>query len=121
TRAILQNIEALAAGQIIQRDPEGKPIPVGVVTVLVTPAQAETLALASQQGRIQMTLRSARDTTEITTSGARKSTLLTGERRPVGPTRRAIVRARQAPRQTIVEGFEGGQKSIRTFANPSTP
>jgi pilus assembly protein CpaB len=121
TRAILQNIEALAAGQIIQRDPEGKPIPVGVVTVLVTPAQAETLALASQQGRIQMTLRSALDTTEITTTGARKSTLLTGERRPVGPTRRAIVRAQQAPRQTIVEGFEGGQKSIRTFANPSTP
>jgi pilus assembly protein CpaB len=122
TRAILQNIEALASGQIIQRDPEGKPMPVSVVTVLVTPAQAETLALASQQGRIQMTLRSALDTTEITTTGARKSTLMTGEKRPVGPTRRAVVRAQQeAPRQTIVEGFEGGQKSIRTFANPSTP
>jgi pilus assembly protein CpaB len=120
TRAILQNIEALASGQIIQRDPEGKPIPVSVVTVLVTPAQAETLALASQQGRIQMTLRSALDTAEIQTTGARKSTLMTGEKRPVGPTRRAIVR-RQAPTQTIVEGFEGGQKSIRTFANPSTP
>lgn len=120
TRAILQNIEALAAGQIIQRDPEGKPMPVSVVTVLVTPAQAETLALASQQGRIQMTLRSALDTTEIQTTGARKSTLMTGERRAVGPTRRAIVR-RQAPTQTIVEGFEGGQKSIRTFANPVTP
>ncbi len=118
TRAILQNIEALAAGQIIQRDPEGKPIPVSVVTVLVTPAQAETLALASQQGRIQMTLRGALDTTEIQTSGARKSTLLTGERRPPGPTRRAIVR-RAAPEPTIVEGFDGGQRSIKRFA-PTT-
>ena len=117
TRAILQNIEALASGQIIQRDPEGKPMPVSVVTVLVTPAQAETLALASQQGRIQMTLRSALDTVEIQTTGARKSTLLSGERRPTGPTRRAVVR-RSTPPTTIVEGFEGGQKSIRTFANP---
>lgn len=118
TRAILQNIEALAAGQVIQKDPEGKPIPVSVVTVLVTPAQAETLALASQQGKIQMTLRSALDTTEITTSGARKSTLLTGERRPIGPTRRAIVRRQVQRDQAIVEGFQGGQKTIQRFAQP---
>jgi len=42
TRILMQNVPTIAAGQTIQRDAEGKPISVPVITVLVTPEQAET-------------------------------------------------------------------------------
>ena len=116
TRIIMQNIQALASGQSIQLDPEGKPMSVPVVTFLVTPAQAETLALAAGQGRIQMTLRNTLDTVLVETQGARKSTLLASERKALGPTRRAIVRRQRNPEQVIVEGFQGGQKTVRRFS-----
>jgi pilus assembly protein CpaB len=120
TRAILQNLPTLAAGQIMQQDAEGKPMPVSVVTLQVTPEQAETLALASNQGRIQMALRNQLDTTEAKTPGTRQSSLLYGERKPLAPPRRVgVARPRaEAPAQqeTIVEGFEGGNRTVRRFS-----
>ncbi len=60
-RTILQNIEVLSAGTNIQRDAEGKPVQVPVVTVLVTPEEAETLSLASTETRVQLVLRNPMD------------------------------------------------------------
>jgi pilus assembly protein CpaB len=62
-KTILQNIAVLSAGQDIQKDAEGKPKPVPVVNVLVTPEQAQILSLASSNGqtRIQMVLRNPLD------------------------------------------------------------
>ncbi len=68
TRIIMQDVRALAAGQSLQPDKEGKPQPVPVVTFLLTPEQAETLALASQQGSIQLALRNQLDTMEVRTA-----------------------------------------------------
>ncbi len=76
SKVILQNIRALAAGQEIRRDEDGKPMTVTVVTVLVTPEQAEKLVLASTQGRIQMALRNMLDLDEVDTPGERVSGLL---------------------------------------------
>ncbi|MDQ3137237.1 MAG: Flp pilus assembly protein CpaB [Gemmatimonadota bacterium] len=121
TRAILQNIPALAAGQSIQTDQEGKPKSVPVITVLVTPEQAETLALASQQGRIQMALRNTLDTTRITTTGARKSTLFSGRRVPPRPRRSAgasPATVAPPPSNTIIEGFRGGERTLTKFSRP---
>jgi pilus assembly protein CpaB len=60
-RTLLQNIEVLSAGKNFQRDAEGKPVEVPVVNLLVTPAQAETLSLASNQTHIQLVLRNPMD------------------------------------------------------------
>ncbi|MGH7630918.1 MAG: Flp pilus assembly protein CpaB, partial [Gemmatimonadales bacterium] len=76
TKVIMQNVRTLAAGQSIQQDKEGKPQPVGVVTMLLTPEQAETLALATGQGRIQLALRNMLDTAHIETKGTRSSALM---------------------------------------------
>ena len=81
TRIIMQDVRALAAGQSIQPDKDGKPVSVGVVTFLLTPEQAETLALASQQGSIQLALRNQLDTARVKTTGTRTSALLGG---PIG-------------------------------------
>lgn len=62
TSTILQNIEVLSAGTDIQKDAEGKPKQVQVVNLLVTPQQAETLSLASNQLKIQLVLRNPLDT-----------------------------------------------------------
>jgi pilus assembly protein CpaB len=62
TKTILQNIQVLSAGTDIQRDAAGKPQQVQVVTLLVTPEQAETLSLASNSLKIQLVLRNPLDT-----------------------------------------------------------
>jgi len=116
TRIIMQNVKALAAGQSIQQDKEGKPLAVGVVTFLVSPEQAETLALASQQGRIQLALRNTMDTTAARTNGTRVSALLGTVRAPVGPRRAPARRAPEAtPERTTVEVYRGGVRSLERF------
>jgi pilus assembly protein CpaB len=61
SKTLIQNLEVLSAGNDIKKDPEGKPLPVQVVNVLVTPEQAEVLSLASSQTSIRMTLRNPLD------------------------------------------------------------
>ena len=57
----LQNITVLSAGQTYQPDSKGQAINASTVTLLVSPDQAETLTLASQEGRIQLVLRNGSD------------------------------------------------------------
>src|SRR5919106_6132917 len=47
SRVVLQNVLVLAEGQTVQRDEDGKPMTVTVITVLVTPEQAEVLTLSA--------------------------------------------------------------------------
>jgi pilus assembly protein CpaB len=61
SKTLIQNLEVLSAGQDFKKDPEGKPVGVQVVNVLVTPEQAEILTLASGQTSIRMTLRNPLD------------------------------------------------------------
>lgn len=60
TKTILQDILVLSAGQNIEPDARGKAINTPVVTLLVTPEQAEVLTLAAE-GRIQLVLRNSGD------------------------------------------------------------
>jgi pilus assembly protein CpaB len=119
TRVILQNIHALAAGQTVQKDVEGKPQTVTVITLLVTPEQAERLTLASSEGRIQLALRNTLDVTETKTPGMRAATLV-GDTRAAPVARAVQVRSRapSAPRQssTVVETFRGGERTLSTFS-----
>lgn len=61
-KTLLQNIQVLSAGANIDKDKEGKPEPVQVVNLLVTPDQAEILSLAGNETRIQLILRNPLDT-----------------------------------------------------------
>ena len=61
TRTSLQNIQVLSAGQTIQADARGQAIQAPTVTLLATPEQAETLALANLEGHIQLVLRNSSD------------------------------------------------------------
>jgi pilus assembly protein CpaB len=96
TKTILQNIEVLSAGQIFQKDAEGRPVSSQVVNLLVTPDQAESLNLASTQTHIQLVLRNPLDTEQAATSG-RMLAQLFGQ--PATPP----VKAAPAPRPKPVE------------------
>jgi pilus assembly protein CpaB len=116
TEVILQKVRTLAAGQEVQRDKDGKPRSVPVITVLVTPEQAETLALAASQGRIQLALRNALDTTTVTTNGARANTLLGRPAAPAAPSSRRTYIPRPQGRDTaVVEVYRGGARTLLKF------
>jgi len=61
TRTVLQNILVLSAGHNIEPDAKGQPINAAVVTLLVSPEQAETIILAGNEGRVQLVLRNTGD------------------------------------------------------------
>lgn len=95
SKVVLSNVEVLTAGTRLEQDSkDGKPMQVTVVTMLVTPDEAERLTLASTEGKIQLALRNPLDLESPETRGARPAMLLgsaapkpaafaTGTRRPV--------------------------------------
>lgn len=112
TRSILQNIQALAAGQTYQTDPEGNPQVVPVITLLVTPEQAEILTLAANQGRIQMALRPSLDLDEVETDGIRVADLMRTRNTGATQVRRATTVIEQP---SIVEVYQGGRKTLVSY------
>jgi pilus assembly protein CpaB len=117
TRALLQNIQTLAAGQQLQQDKDGKPKSVPVITLLVTPEQAETLTMAANAGRIQLALRNTLDTLPTSTTGARVSGFFGGPPAPSPGRRVAVVHAVTPVRDdsTVVEVYKGGARSLLKF------
>ncbi len=77
SKVVLTNVLVLAAGTRIEQDADqNKPVSVSVVTLLVDPGEAERLALASTEGKIQLALRNPLDTTAPRTPGIRPAALL---------------------------------------------
>jgi pilus assembly protein CpaB len=116
TRTILTNVRTLAADQRYQQDIDGEPRYVTVVTLLVTPEQAETLTLAATEGRIQLALRNTLVSGETVTPGRRIASLVAGT--TPRPPARASTRA-PAPRPTspepVIESYEGGRRTLLRF------
>jgi pilus assembly protein CpaB len=123
----MQNIEVLSAGQNIQKDAEGKPISVPVITMLVTPQQAEILSLANQDTRIQLVLRNPLDTQEVKTPGTALAHLFTGQKFGLPDAQRAAARpkpvvkapeAAAAPKEKpafVMEVIQGGSRTQAKF------
>lgn len=58
---VVQNAEVVAAGQQTEPDPSGKAVSATVVTLLLSPEQAERALLASSQGSVHFVLRNSAD------------------------------------------------------------
>ena len=77
SRTILQNIAVLSCGQIWeQQQQDQKPVIVKTVTLEVKPADAETLDLASNQGKIRLALRGRNSLETAQTNGVVTSQLV---------------------------------------------
>ena len=77
SRTVLSNIQVLTAGTKfdVDKSKDGVAIPSAVVTLLVTPPDAEKLALATTQGQIVLALRNPLDTVATESTGAHMSNL----------------------------------------------
>jgi len=78
SRVVVTNVQVLTAGTRYDQDQakDGKPVPSTVVTLLVTPEDAERIALASAEGQIMLTLRNPLDTEATETKGTRLASLM---------------------------------------------
>ena len=86
SKIVLQNIKVLANGQNIDKpDDQREANSVKAVTLLVTPEQAEKLALASSEGKLQLVMRNSIDQGDEQTTGINKRTLLGGDRATPAP------------------------------------
>ena len=98
SKLILSNVQVLTAGTRMEQDQENtKPVQVTVVTLLVNPEQAERLALASTEGKIQLALRNPMDQGAPETPGI-KTAALVGVARAAAPRSVASSSRPRSPR-----------------------
>jgi pilus assembly protein CpaB len=102
SRIVVSNVQVLTAGTRYDQEKakEGDPIPSTVVTLLVTPADGERIALAATEGQIMLTLRNPMDVKPSETTGVRTAALFAGP--APAPAPRAA-RARPRPPVTVAE------------------
>lgn len=119
TQTILKNVGVLTAGQTLEPDPKGKPEPVNVVTLLLSPQDAQKLALAAQQGTIQFVLRNGADQNQPDTHPVLVSQLVS-DVTPT-PAKTHLVtpsRSSSAPKSReayVVETIAGDKHTVEKF------
>jgi len=127
-KTVFENVLVLATGPQLRRNPEGKPSPVNVYTLEVTPEQGEKIILAANSGKIHFALRSVLDTDTVLTTGATHKEILAAYR-PVDPservkskevlkegvTPRGAGRAAPAQKGFTLEVIKGLNRQIKTF------
>jgi pilus assembly protein CpaB len=131
SKIVLQSIKVLANGQNIDKpESEREPNSVKAVTLLVTPEQAEKLALAASEGKLQLVMRNSIDEGDEQTSGVNKRGLLNGDHaapqpepgslkseqptkpQPVPVTRRVRVEPEPKPAPVMVQTPEKPRASV---------
>jgi len=98
TKTIIQNIEVVAAG-VKTKTNKNDPIRVQSVTLLVTPKEAEELALGMHEGRIHLVLRNPVDNEIVAVNP-------TNTREVFGLVQQTKAPVRRAPRTTVVKEKE---------------
>jgi pilus assembly protein CpaB len=103
-KVFMSNMRVLSVGTEVERGDDGKPINATTATLEVTPDEAERLAVAMNQGTIQLVLRGYGDPDSVKTPGATSADVLAQlrsaafvERTEPKPEPRRVV-ARAAPR-----------------------
>jgi pilus assembly protein CpaB len=81
SKVVLQNVRVLANAQNMDKPKdEREATTVKAVTLQVTPEQAEKLALAANEGKLQLIMRNSIDQGDTQTTGINKRSLLSGEK-----------------------------------------
>jgi pilus assembly protein CpaB len=86
SKLFMSNMRVLSVGTISQVSADNRPISAPTATLEVTPIEAERLAIAQGEGRIQLVLRGYGDPDSIKTEGAKSADVLSQLR--TGPAAR---------------------------------
>lgn len=118
SRVIIENVQVLSAGSDLEQDAEGTPQDVAVVTLLVTPEDAQKLALAAVDGRIQLALRNPLDLEKREPAAVQKSALYLGSapspEPSLAPPRKTVNRTAR-PLSVHIELIQGDKRETLTF------
>jgi len=120
TTTVLQNVRVIATGHTLEHSATGEAQNTAVITLLVSPDDAQRLTLASSQGHIQLALRSPLDTKQDDVASSSARGLYKGSAPIVTPVRlpRAVVVKKPAapvsPASSVVsvEVIEGDKKPV---------
>jgi len=122
SKIVLQNIKVLANGQNIDRPKNDRePESVKAVTLQVTPDQAEKLALASTEGKLQLVMRNSTDQDDEKTQGVDKRTLLGGEHAGIVPDPGSMKSEQPKPPTPVVRAAPRIAPPVREVVKPATP
>jgi len=122
TTTVLENVAVIATGQRLERNSAGEPQSAPVVTLLVSPDDAERLTLATTQGHIQLALRNPLDTKQEDVAAVKSNSLYKNVSEPTpaaAPRSRAKHVVVQAPPPVpaayTVEVYKGDKKEEDKF------
>lgn len=110
TKMVLASVPVLATGTQVIDNGNGKPAPVDVYTLEVTPEEGEKLTLASTQGRLQFALRNLTDAEKVLTPGATISQTLASLSWPEPKRRRVLNTTRTIE---VIKGNDVSKKKLR--------
>lgn len=98
TTTVLQNVLVLASGHTLERSASGEAQNTAVITLLVTPDDAQRLTLASSEGHIQLALRNPLDTRQDEVASSNSRGLFKGMAAPPAPVTHVAVHRTPPPK-----------------------
>ncbi|MGA7909408.1 MAG: Flp pilus assembly protein CpaB [Candidatus Sulfotelmatobacter sp.] len=120
TTTVLQNVAVIASGHTLERNAAGEAQNTPVITLLVSPDDAERLTLASTEGHIQLALRNPLDTKQDDVAAAGARALYKGVSGPpvtatpapahIHPVKQKTAAPPPPPNVHSVEVYEGDKK-----------
>ncbi len=114
TQIVLQDVEVLTTGQNSEPDPQGKAQSANVVTLLLTPQDAQKLVLAASQGTIHFVLRNGADRARVNSVPVQVTALFGSETRPHAVVGRVTPKTQDNPGY-VVETIIGDKHSTARF------
>lgn len=118
TRSVLQGIRVLAIGQKIEADKQGAPQTVPVITLLVSPDEANILTLASTLGRIQLALRNTMDVEKVASNPAEQAWLFASYAVPTRKSTGSAIATPTPPRNYPIEVIRGNKRETEALPKP---
>src|SRR5882724_3031536 len=122
TTTVLENVAVIATGQKLEKNTAGEPQLTPVITLLVSPDDAQKLTLATTQGKIQLALRNPLDTKQQELASVSTGSLYRGvPTTPAAPStprpkpaKRTVVLPSTPPPAYSVEVYKGTKKETVT-------
>ena len=121
TTTVLQNVQVLASGHTLERSSTGEAQNAVVITLLVTPEDAQRLTLATNEGRIQLALRNPVDTRQDEVLAASARALFKGAAAPVAPVTHAPVHHAPAPKIAPPAAAPSSGISVEVYQGDKKP
>jgi len=125
TTTVLENVAVIAVGKNLDRNASADAQTAPVITLLVSPDDAQKLALVSQEGRIQLSLRNPLDTKKGGIGATRTSSVYLGEApvatEPKPKTHKVVAKVSALPPTAPyqVEMIRGNKREEDKFGPPT--